>query len=411
MESNNSDKVMNNNKRFLAGLSTEMAFVIKIIDHSPFQDKKLFLENIASSNFNWMTFLQLSKKHHLTALLAEKIEQYSFDFIPSVISQALKAQIGKNQIRSEQLAAELLKILNLLKQNNIIALPFKGPTLAAQLYENSTSRFSRDIDFLVQKHEMSKTLKILYAAGYKFQKPRQSPRKEQAYQDYNGQYLMFSEDASIAIEPHSMLGPSTLALEVDYKQFWQQQIRIDFEGQNIPSFKIEDLFIILCIHGSKEKRRRLKWIIDIATLLEKYPELNWDYILKQTKNWGCRRMVLVALSVAQRILNASLPVDIENMLKNEKFVDYLAKTVEENIENTDPDLSSIYDLSLFIFLIRERNKDKISYLLRTIFTPREHHYELINLPDFMFFCYPVVKIIHDYLLLPVWNLRKIAFIK
>ena len=79
MESNNSDKVMNNNKRFLAGLSTEMAFVIKIIDHSPFQDKKLFLENIASSNFNWMTFLQLSKKHHLTALLAEKIEQYSLN--------------------------------------------------------------------------------------------------------------------------------------------------------------------------------------------------------------------------------------------------------------------------------------------------------------------------------------------
>lgn len=411
MGNKSSDIILTDNKDFLEELSSEMAFIIKILDQSPFQDKKTYLENIASSEFNWITFLELSKKHHLTALLAQKIDQYDIDFIPSVISQALKAQISKNQARSDQLAAEILKILKLLKQNNITAIPFKGPTLAIQLYGNLTARFSRDIDFLVQKHEMTKALEILNTAGYHFQKSKQSPRKEQAYQDYNGQYLMFSGDRSIAIEPHSMLGPSTLALGVDYQQLWKNQTTLNSEGQTVPSFRLEDLFIILCIHGTKEKWRRLKWIIDIAALIEKYPDLNWNYVIKQSENWGCRRMVFVALSLSQRILNATVPDDIETIINNENFVDYLSNCVEKNIQNTEHDLSSIYNISRFIFLIRERNRDKISYLFRTIFTPRDYHYDLINLPDFMFFCYPVVKIIHDYILLPLWKLKKFASIK
>ena len=390
----------------LNNINPEMFFMINLISHSPQNEKILSLKKINETNFNWLTFLELAKKHHLTTYLAQKIEELDIDYIPSVILIALKSQISHNRDRNNVLCHELLKILNLLKTENIVAVPFKGPTLALQLYGNMTSRFSRDLDVLIQKQDMSKALQVLVEEGYTFQKEVHSAKKEQAYIKYNGQYLMFSPDGTIAVEPHTMFGPSTLSLNIDHQALWQNTVEMEFADQKIEVFKTETLFLILCVHGSKEKWRRLKWIIDVSRLLDENPKLDWQYILSEADKWGCLRMVYVAISLTQRIFNAPIPENIQQKIANERFVGYLVDVVEESLEDITPDLSSIYDISLFILSIRESNYDKIKYLTRTIFTPRDFHYELVDLPEALFFCYPLIKVIHDYLLLPLWKAQK-----
>ena len=39
-------------------------------------------------------------------------------------------------------------------------------------------------------------------------------------------------------------------------------------------------------------------------------------------------------------------------------------------------------------------------------TPRVIHFRMVRLPDSLFFGYVAVKIVHDYLVLPIWNLGK-----
>ena len=46
------------------------------------------------------------------------------------------------------------------------------------------------------------------------------------------------------------------------------------------------------------------------------------------------------------------------------------------------------------------------YLFRTVTTPREKHFLLMKLPDNLFFGYYPVKIVHDYVLLPVHKALK-----
>jgi hypothetical protein len=43
---------------------------------------------------------------------------------------------------------------------------------------------------------------------------------------------------------------------------------------------------------------------------------------------------------------------------------------------------------------------------RTVTTPEFRHYRMIELPDALFFGYVAVKVVHDYLLLPLWLLGK-----
>jgi hypothetical protein len=56
--------------------------------------------------------------------------------------------------------------------------------------------------------------------------------------------------------------------------------------------------------------------------------------------------------------------------------------------------------------MRERARDRIRYVLRTLATPRDMHYAIVKLPDGLFFLYTPIKLVHDYLLLPFWTSGK-----
>ena len=46
--------------------------------------------------------------------------------------------------------------------------------------------------------------------------------------------------------------------------------------------------------------------------------------------------------------------------------------------------------------------DRVRYVWRTITTPQAVHYRMIALPDALTFGYVAVKLVHDFLLLPLW---------
>jgi len=63
-------------------------------------------------------------------------------------------------------------------------------------------------------------------------------------------------------------------------------------------------------------------------------------------------------------------------------------------------------LSLYYWQLRERPRDRLRYVWRTMITPRDDHYKMIRLPDALFGGYVVVKLVHDYLLFPPWKVAK-----
>ena len=61
---------------------------------------------------------------------------------------------------------ELLRILDILQQNAVSALPYKGPLLALIAYGDSTLRSFDDLDILVTDADYFKTKTILQQHGY-----------------------------------------------------------------------------------------------------------------------------------------------------------------------------------------------------------------------------------------------------
>lgn len=386
--------------------SQEMRLLIEIISPDSENDKMRNIELLTKEKFNWLNFLQLTQHHHLDSLIRNKINDLEIELIPNAIEKALKSHTVSSENSINIIEEELINTLRLLKSNNIAAISFKGPALAHQLYGDKFSRFSRDLDFLIKKEDMARTLVVLEENGYIFQKKKQSKKIENAYLEYNGQYLLFSPKYNIAVEPHVTFGPVNIPVHVDYDHLFEYQKTIEINNYQVPIFEDEILFLILSFHGTKEKWRRIKWIIDILYFLNKNPNLNWNFIFEQAQKWGILRSVYLSLNLAKRLFNAPIPNSVYKKMKTDHTIDRLAASVIDNIENLEDKKLSIFNFSYFVLLSREKITDKITYLCRSIFTPRDIHYSLVNLPDQFFFLYYLIKLAHDYLLLPVWLIMK-----
>jgi ubiquinone/menaquinone biosynthesis C-methylase UbiE len=113
-------------------------------------------------------------------------------------------------------------------------------------------------------------------------------------------------------------------------------------------------------------------------------------------------MVLLGLALARDVCGAALPPVVQARLDMDPVADALAQNTCARLfleDNATPDQSRI---TAYRFRMRERWRDRIAYVLRTLCTPREKHLAMVSLPAPLFFLYIPLKLIHDYLLLPAW---------
>jgi Uncharacterised nucleotidyltransferase len=96
---------------------------------------------LQTTTIDWADLLQLAEQHGVMPLLSENliplaVEPIGRDAIPSFVVDKLQQTSQANTLRNLFLVRELSKLLNLLEQQGVPAIPFKGPTLAALACES-----------------------------------------------------------------------------------------------------------------------------------------------------------------------------------------------------------------------------------------------------------------------------------
>jgi hypothetical protein len=117
-------------------------------------------------------------------------------------------------------------------------------------------------------------------------------------------------------------------------------------------------------------------------------------------------MLLLGLGLARDLFSSTLPVAVSSAIEHDRTCLRLLEQSKVHLFGPAADLSSVNLVSLYHLGSRERVGDRVRYIWRTVTTPRVIHYRMVRLPDALFFGYVAVKIVHDYLLLPMWNLGK-----
>jgi hypothetical protein len=302
---------------------------------------------------------------------------------------------------------QLLGILGALSANGIEAMPFKGPVLAAQLYGDPALRSFADLDFLIDERDLDATMSVLSDLGYRSQIADLRARHRERYHTYNGQDILFADNA-LPVEPHWALAPRTFGVRVDLGDLRQRAVRYGLGGGIVRCLSPEDTLLVAAIHGCKEGWSRLIWLVDVAEILRRYPDLDWDWLDGRSRQAGVGRMLRLSLALSALVSESGLPERVRIAIAADPVCQRLARRIGQRLtpagrdDTMDDATGSVFKFSAEAWLARERLGDRFRYAFRTVTTARVRHFRMIALPERLEFAYPIVKVAHDYMALPLW---------
>lgn len=369
------------------------------------------IERLLQGDLNWERVIRLALAHSVSPLLARRLARLRPASVPDDIREALEAHCQDNRERNVQLTRALFEILDGLQERSVVGIPFKGQILGEVAYGDFGIRRANDVDILLRKCDLAVAWQVLELLGYQemteFESGRAMGAAEHAgYLRYQCEYAFLRVSDNIVVEPHWAIVPKTFAVDLGCEDFWARAETVLLDGRETATLAASDLLAVLCIHSSKHEWTRLQWVCDVAALLGSRPELDLAEILADARARGFERMVLVGLGLAQRIFGMGFPSAVQQRLNVDTTAVVLVETFANRLFTRGSETSAIYELSRLRLAMRERWRDRAGYVLRTLTTPTAKHLRLVALPSGLQGLYVPVKIVHDYLALPVWRLTR-----
>lgn len=295
------------------------------------------IRSICSSSIDWEEVLQLAEQHGVIPLLYRTLSAVCPEEVPNSILQQLRLYHQTNALRNQVLTTELLNILDLLHANNIPVIPYKGPVLASMIYNDLSLRQFSDLDILVKKQDVLKTKQVLCTCGYQSYTPMTA--EEEAHLLKSSYQYKFTRKDSLVnlLELHWQIARSyPVSMEefnpfgVDLSPYWDRLEPRVFCDRMVSSFSLQDLLVLLCIHGAKDRWRSLKSLCDLNELLSTYPELDLLAVLARAKNPEQFKVLSLAFVLVNRLFGTPLPADIVDRIHTESVVQ-LADQVQKEL--------------------------------------------------------------------------------
>jgi hypothetical protein len=251
--------------------------------------------------------------------------------IPPEAMRLLADEYERNAFHCLTNAAELLAMLEIFSEAEIPAMPFKGIVLGASTYQNINMRQAGDLDLLIRWQDLLPATKILLDRGYLLKTlvhPDGSPALENYYEYH---FERPSDGMVLELRWRLELTQPRFRRNLGLDWVWQKRQTAALAGATVPNLDPVSSLLVLCMHGSKHTWSRLIWVCDVARLLERHPDLNWNDAQREAKQTGLWRALALGVLLAARFSAASVPDAILRAFERDAGVRRLAEYFDQNL--------------------------------------------------------------------------------
>ena len=266
------------------------------------------MQQILRHGVDWARLVHLADFHGLTPLVYRRLSA-EVDARQSGELETLRQTDKANAHRALWLTLELLNIHRHLQARGLEVLPYKGPVLAETLYGNVALRQFSDLDFLVRSGDLPRIKTALAELGYE---PglRLSQAAERDYLKSGYEYTFDGARGRNLLEIKWQILPRFYAIGFDVGAFFTRAAVVTVEGQKLRTLCDQDLMLVLCVHAAKHAWKQISWLWDIAQLARSRA-LDWHALQTEAERLGIARIVAVTFLLAERLLGAELPAQLE----------------------------------------------------------------------------------------------------
>jgi hypothetical protein len=299
----------------------------------------------------------------------------SWDGIPETARSTLAAFRQDHLVRSLSAAQQLARVAGALKADGIRFAAFKGAALAKQLYGELSAREYTDIDLIVPEAHLARAEDVLAALGYRGEGDRAFRR---AFLAYLRQYAFVHPELGVAIDLHWDFSGSHVPFPLAPGEIWDRLEDVPIGDQRVPAVSGANLALLLAGHGTKEGWRSLDWVCDFAMLVHRRADLDWAAIHRHAEARGCGDSVLLACSMAQRLLDVPVPSALASPAAESRRIQSIASGLVDALRRnalTPRKVENLSDLDLC-----DTRRDRIGAVLKLAFTRTVGDYQAMPLP-------------------------------
>lgn len=262
--------------------------------------------------------------------------------------------------RQRVMEHHLARLLTALDRAGVPATVVKGPQLGHLVYSDPTERTYTDIDLVIRRGDLDRTLALLAAdpacAGIPPKRPR-ADKREVVFVDESG--FRFAVDLHWDLfSYHQLRGVASEAMD----WAWERSERHQTPLGPMWILPPEIVLSFLCTHAVMDHRFRLVLFRDLAEWVRR--DVDWDRMVEVTERFGLASVVYLAFHLAATMGFECFPSE---QIRRFRVPSAALRTAETLIPRTDLvmfDGHSVRLLNLAIVLVHDRFADRVALAVR-----------------------------------------------
>jgi hypothetical protein len=277
---------------------------------------------------DWVSVLRFTEESAMTPLVFENLSKIAARvpvLVPQIWMDRLEKSCRVNTVRALYQSSELIKILEALESHGVRAVAYKGPVLGVQAYGDPALRQFYDLDVVVAQKQLAAADEVL--RGMEFEQRFAWPRVENpATTQTPGEYTYRGRHSQVLLEVHTERTMRHFPESLNLEALASRLTTVNLAGQRVKTFRPEDGLPILCVHGAKDFWAKASTIVDIAELVQLQP-FDWNLARETARSLRCITMMLLGLSLAQRLIGMPLPNQIAEEMYANRAVSALTREI------------------------------------------------------------------------------------
>lgn len=320
-------------------------------------DVQTRIEKLIHESLDWNMVLERAWWHRIRPLTHHHLRSQSTGPVPYLVHEELAGHARELAERNRRLLELLNETTSLFEQSGLRALVFKGPTLAADAYGDLSLRECGDLDLLIHREDLPQVMEMLKSNQFScLWDQADEARRRQSFS------CEFRRD-ELELDVHWDLAPKWFNYQVDFDGLWDRGIALN-ELHYARKLRPEDAIVVLCIHGTKHWWERLRWICDVAEMVNRGLVTDWDRVRSTANSAKSRRCVDLGLWLAGDLLSAKLPENVRRELGKSTMLHRLSDQVGVWLSHGEQgtEMRRLKDRFLFRLRLCERTRDRLPQL-------------------------------------------------
>lgn len=355
-----------------------------------------------SRELNWDFVFEIAQRNGILPLLSFNLLQEFSDSIPVAIKDKLNSFMQGHMHKNLVVTQTLISIVKMLEVAGIPSLPFKGTTLAMRAYGNLALRDYIDLDILVQPRHFDKAVQILSDNEFVPISTTSKLKRKVLFFTRKKDVVLLGLRKNVQIELHWKLSGSHFAMPYEINELWNRLEKIDIGGTGLNALPFADLFVYLCLHGSRHSWKKFSWICDLHELIlaqdNSGKEIDWREIHRHAKAHGCEKVLLLGIFLVEEFFDFRTNEPAFAHIEADQLFRTIAERVNKKVFSETGNVSDIGEQYSFHLALKERMPDRLKlhivyllWYLKVIFVPNALDKSVFHLPAGLYPLYFVLR--------------------